>query len=42
MEYEAVISLETHVQLKTKSKLRCGCISWETRIRLTWFGILRT
>jgi len=25
MEYEAVIGLETHVQLKTKSKLWCGC-----------------
>ena len=25
IEYEAVIGLETHVQLKTKSKLWCGC-----------------
>jgi aspartyl-tRNA(Asn)/glutamyl-tRNA(Gln) amidotransferase subunit B len=25
MDYEAVIGLETHVQLKTKSKLWCGC-----------------
>ncbi len=25
MEYEAVIGLETHVQLKTKSKIWCGC-----------------
>jgi len=25
MEYEAVIGLETHVQLKTKSKLWCNC-----------------
>ncbi len=25
MAYEAVIGLETHVQLKTKSKLWCGC-----------------
>src|SRR5437868_8545666 len=25
MEYEAVIGLETHVQLKTKSKVWCGC-----------------
>jgi aspartyl-tRNA(Asn)/glutamyl-tRNA(Gln) amidotransferase subunit B len=25
MEYEAVIGLETHVQLKTKTKMWCGC-----------------
>lgn len=25
MKYEAVIGIETHVQLKTKSKLFCGC-----------------
>ena len=25
MDYEAVIGLETHVQLKTKSKIWCGC-----------------
>jgi aspartyl-tRNA(Asn)/glutamyl-tRNA(Gln) amidotransferase subunit B len=25
MKYEAVIGLETHVQLKTKSKIWCGC-----------------
>lgn len=25
MEYEAVVGLETHVQLKTKSKMWCGC-----------------
>ena len=25
MDYEAVIGLETHVQLKTESKMGCGC-----------------
>ena len=25
MDYEAVIGLETHVQLKTRSKMWCGC-----------------
>ena len=25
MEYEAVIGLETHVQLQMKSKMWCGC-----------------
>ena len=25
MEYEVVIGLETHVQLKTQSKMWCGC-----------------
>jgi aspartyl-tRNA(Asn)/glutamyl-tRNA(Gln) amidotransferase subunit B len=28
MEYEAVIGLETHVQLKTKSKMWCGCANF--------------
>jgi aspartyl-tRNA(Asn)/glutamyl-tRNA(Gln) amidotransferase subunit B len=27
MEYEAVIGLETHVQLKTRSKMWCGCLN---------------
>jgi len=27
MEYEAVIGLETHVQLKTRSKMWCGCVN---------------
>ena len=27
MEYEAVIGLETHVQLKTQSKMWCGCLN---------------
>lgn len=27
MEYEAVIGLETHVQLKTKTKMWCGCVN---------------
>jgi aspartyl-tRNA(Asn)/glutamyl-tRNA(Gln) amidotransferase subunit B len=27
MEYEAVIGLETHVQLKTRAKMWCGCIN---------------
>jgi len=27
MEFEAVIGLETHVQLKTKSKMWCGCVN---------------
>jgi aspartyl-tRNA(Asn)/glutamyl-tRNA(Gln) amidotransferase subunit B len=25
MDYEAVIGLETHVQLRTRSKMWCGC-----------------
>ena len=27
MEYEAVIGLETHVQLKTRTKMWCGCVN---------------
>jgi aspartyl-tRNA(Asn)/glutamyl-tRNA(Gln) amidotransferase subunit B len=27
MDYEAVIGLETHVQLKTRSKMWCGCVN---------------
>ncbi len=27
MEYEAVIGLETHVQLRTRSKMWCGCVN---------------
>ncbi|HIG30251.1 MAG TPA: Asp-tRNA(Asn)/Glu-tRNA(Gln) amidotransferase subunit GatB [Verrucomicrobiales bacterium] len=27
MEYEIVIGLETHVQLKTRSKMWCGCVN---------------
>lgn len=27
MEYEAVIGLETHVQVKTNSKMWCGCVN---------------
>jgi Asp-tRNA(Asn)/Glu-tRNA(Gln) amidotransferase B subunit len=42
MDYEAVIGLETRVQLETKSKKWCGCFGPEERIFLSWTGRLRT